>query len=58
MGYLSGWAKRNFVSTKDKNAFFKHISEVVNPARKDLLAGIGPHMTPKDIEAARCQRDK
>jgi len=58
MGYLSGWAKRNFASTKDKNAFFKHIGEVVNPARKDLLAGIGPHMTPKDIEAARCQRDR
>ncbi len=58
MGYLSGWAKRNFASTQDKNAFFKHIGEVVDPSRKDLLAGMGPHMTPKDIEAARCQRDK
>jgi hypothetical protein len=56
MGYLSDWAKRSFASVKEKNAFFKHIGEVGDPSRKDLLAGIGPHMTPKDIETAKCQR--
>jgi hypothetical protein len=56
MGYLSDWAKRSFASVKEKNAFFKYIGEVVDPSRKDLLAGIGPHMTPKDIETAKCQR--
>lgn len=57
MGYLSDWAKRNFASAKEKNAFFKHIGEVVAPERKEqILAGITPAMTPSDIEAAKCQR--
>jgi len=56
MGYLSDWAKRSFASVKEKNAFFKHVGEVVDPSRKDLLAGIEPHMTPEDIETAKHQR--
>jgi hypothetical protein len=56
MGYLSDWAKRSFASVKEKNAFFKHIGEVVDPLRKEILSAIGPHMTPRDIEAAKCQR--
>jgi len=55
MGYLSDWAKRNFASTKEKNAFFKHIGEVVAPERRgQILSGITPAMTPKEIGQARC----
>ena len=56
MGYLSDWAKRSFASVKEKNAFFKHIGEVVDPSHREILSGIGPDMTPKEIEAAKCQR--
>jgi hypothetical protein len=56
MGYLSDWAKRSFASVKEKNAFFKHIGEVIDPSRREILSGIGPDMTPKEIEAAKCQR--
>ncbi len=56
MGYLSDWAKKHFASTKQKNAFFKHIGEVVAPARMDILNGIAPHMSPEDIATAKCPK--
>lgn len=53
MGYLSDWAQRNFASAKQKNAFYKHLGEVIDPARKDrILSGIAPAMTPKVVEIA------
>jgi hypothetical protein len=51
MGYLSAWAGNAFASTRHKNAFFRCVGETVEPARKEVLAGVGPHMAPEAITA-------
>ena len=55
MGYLSPWAAKHFASVKEKNAFYRHIGEVVDPAHKEVLHGITPDMSPAQIESAKCQ---
>jgi hypothetical protein len=57
MGYLSEWTKKSFTSLKEKNFFFRHIGEMVGPDKTGILDGISPTMTPKEIEAAKCQRN-
>ncbi len=57
MGYLSDWARRNFASAKEKNAFYKHLGERIEPVRiKEALDGITPEMTPKEIGQAKCPK--
>jgi hypothetical protein len=56
MGYLSDWARKSFASAREKNAFFQHIGEVVGPTHLDLLKGIMPAMTPKEIQTLGCQK--
>lgn len=49
MGYLSDWAAAHFVSTKEKNTFFKTLGERIDPARPDVLDGIAPDAKPEEI---------
>ena len=49
MGYLSDWAKENFDTVEDKNAFFKRVGETVEPGAAAGLDSVTPDMAPRDI---------
>jgi len=51
LGYLSGWAKKNFKSAKAKNDFFEKLGRELQPAKEDKLRGLPPDVTPEAILA-------
>ena len=52
LGYLSAWAKRNFLFVKAKNEFFQKLGRELVPAKEDKLRGLPPDVTPEKILAA------
>ncbi len=52
LGYLSGWAKKNFNSAKAKNDFFEKLGRELQPAKEDRLRGLPADVTPEKILAA------
>ena len=49
IGYTSGWAKKNFATTAQKNAFFEELGKTLQPSKENRLNGIGKEVTPRDI---------
>jgi hypothetical protein len=55
MGYLSGWASKNFVSRKERNEFYRHVGECVVPGKAADLDSLNPDMAPKDAIRICCK---
>ena len=51
LGYLGGWAKKNFRSVKAKNDFFEKLGIELQPSAEDNLRDLPPNVTPEDIFA-------
>ena len=51
MGYLSGWARRQFSAAKAKNAFFRQVGKTLEPKDRGRLGGLSDTATPKDVLA-------
>ncbi|MCD6394994.1 MAG: hypothetical protein J7M40_16005 [Planctomycetes bacterium] len=49
LGYTGDWAKNNFKTTADKNAFFESVGEKLQPAMQDKLAGLNDNSDPQEI---------
>ena len=48
MGYLSPWAKRNFKTAAEKNAFYRNFGSAAASAQSGALAQIGPDLNPAE----------
>ena len=55
MGYLSRWARKNFFSRKDRNAFYRRVGECVAPGEAAALDSVKPEMTPQDVLRIGCK---
>ena len=51
LGYLSGWAKKTFLTVAAKNAFFEELGRTLQPSQEDKLAGLTEATTPPKILA-------
>jgi hypothetical protein len=51
LGYLSGWAKKNFNSVAAKNEFFEKLGRQLQPANEDKLRALPSDVTPETIFA-------
>lgn len=49
IGYTSGWAKKNFPTAADRNLYFEKFGKILQPAREDVLNGLGENVTPRAI---------
>lgn len=49
MGYLSAWARRNFASVAEKNAFYARFGARVESLDSDGMGPIEPEMSPADL---------
>lgn len=49
LGYTSEWAKKNFDSVADRNAFFEQIGSSLQPEREDSLDGLSKDVSPNEI---------
>jgi len=49
LGYTSDWARRNFKTTADKNAFFEAVGAELQPAMQDKLTGLTEDADPQEI---------
>ena len=49
LGYLSGWAKKNFPSAAAKNDFFEKLGRELPTEKEDCLRGLPPDVTPENI---------
>ncbi|HBC87486.1 MAG TPA: hypothetical protein DCZ94_11070 [Lentisphaeria bacterium] len=50
MGYLSEWASSNFVTSKEKNAYFSEIGKRCLPSALDKVAFCGPEMSKDKVK--------
>lgn len=54
MGYLSRWARKQFLSRKERNVFYRRVGEVVEPGRVHSLETLKAAMTVEQVlEACR-----
>jgi hypothetical protein len=51
LGYLSGWAKKNFKSLAAKNEFYEKLGNKLQPVNEDKLRGLPSDVTPEIIFA-------
>jgi len=49
MGYLSRWARKQFLARRDRNAFFHKVGEIVQPGRIHSLEPLKPAMSPGEV---------
>jgi hypothetical protein len=49
LGYLSGWAKKNFSAVAAKNEFFEKIGRLLKTAQQDIFIGLSENITPNEI---------
>ena len=49
LGYLGGWAKKMFATTRAKNEFFEALGRDLQPATEDRLRGLTRETTPAQI---------
>ena len=49
LGYTGDWAKNNFKTTADKNAFFETVGKKLQPAMQDKLADLNDNADPQEI---------
>lgn len=48
-GYLSPWAKENFGSRAERNAFYEKLGRMVEPSSEDRLALLPPDLSPAQM---------
>jgi hypothetical protein len=51
LGYLSGWAKKNFKTVAAKNEFYMKLGSQLQPANEEKLRGLPSDVTPENIFA-------
>lgn len=51
LGYCSDWVRKQFTTTKAKNAFFAQLGRVLQPGQQDSLKGLTENSTPQEILA-------
>jgi hypothetical protein len=49
LGYLSGWAKKSFSATAEKNEFFEKFGRLLKPPQQDIFVGLTENITPNEI---------
>ncbi len=49
LGYLSGWAAKNFPTVSAKNGFFERLGRALQPGQEERLLGLPPDVTPEAI---------
>ena len=49
LGYLSEWAKKNFLTVAAKNAFFEELGRQLQPQHEDRLAGLTKDTKPETV---------
>ena len=49
LGYLSNWAKKNFLTVAAKNEFFEKIGRLLKMAQQDIFIGLTENITPNEI---------
>jgi hypothetical protein len=52
LGYLSEWARKNFLTVAAKNAFFEELGKQMQPSLEGRLAGLTSSATPASLFAA------
>ena len=55
MGYLSRWARKNFMSRKERNAFYRRVGECVAPGEAAVVDSLKLEMGPKDVIRICCK---
>jgi len=55
MGYLSRWARKNFMSRKERNGFYRRVGECVAPGEAGALDSLKPEMGPQDVLRICCK---